>query len=227
MSHHPEDPAGAAVETDPPPDHLPPDHVPPNHHGHHPGFAGLGGLVAALSMTVGRGGDAELAVDLAALRPGDHVVDVGCGPGAAVRLAASRGATVVGVDPASVMLDVARWTTWRRAGITWQVGAAEALPLPDASADVVWALSTVHHWPDVPAAVAEVARVLRPGGRFVAIEHQADPHAGRHGSHGWTKAQADTFAAMCGDAGLVDAEVSAHTGPERPALAVVAHLPAR
>ena len=225
MPHHPTDPTGHA--DGPAAADLPPNHLPPNHHGHHPGFAGLGGLVAALSMTVGRQGDAELAVELAALRPGDHVVDIGCGPGAAVRLAASKGATVVGIDPAAVMLDVARWTTWRRSGIAWQVGAAEALPLPDASADVVWALSTVHHWPDVRAGVAEVARVLRPGARFVAIEHEADPGAGRHGSHGWTGAQADTFAGLCWDAGLADADVSTHTGPKRPALAVVAHRPAR
>jgi ubiquinone/menaquinone biosynthesis C-methylase UbiE len=217
VSHHPDPSTGAPAEAD----------LPPNHHGHHAGFSGLGGLVAALSMTIGRRGDAELAVDLAALRPGDHVVDVGCGPGTAVRLAASKGATAVGVDPATVMLDVARWTTWRRSGITWQVGSAEALPLPDASADVVWALSTVHHWPDVRAGVAEVARVLRAGGRFVAIEHRADPGAGRHGTHGWTEAQAETFAGMCWDAGLADVAVSAHTGPKRPALAVVAHRPTR
>lgn len=217
MSHQPTDSTGASAE----------EELPPNHHGHHPGFSGLGGLVAALSMTRGRSGDAELALELAALRPGDHVVDVGCGPGAAVRLAASRGATVVGVDPAAVMLGVARWMTWGRSGITWQIGSAEALPLAGASADVVWALSTVHHWPDVRAGVDEVARVLRPGGRFVAIEHQADPSAGRHGSHGWTEAQADTLAGMCWDAGLADVDVSAHTGPKRPALAVVAHRPTR
>lgn len=216
MSHHPTEPTNASDAPD----------LPPNHHGHHSGFSGLGGLVAALSMTVGRGGDAELAAELAGLRAGDDVVDVGCGPGAAVRLAASRGAIVVGVDPATVMLDVARWTTRRGAGITWKVGRAEALPLPDASTDVVWALSTVHHWPEVRGGVAEVARVLRPGGRFVAIEHRAEEGATGHGSHGWTPAQAEAFAGLCWDAGLAEADVSTHTGPKRPALAVVARRPA-
>ncbi len=220
MSHRPTDPTSASDTPD-----LPPNHLPPNHHGHHPGFSGLGGLVAALSMTVGRRGDAELAADLAGLRAGDDVVDVGCGPGMAVRLAATRGANVVGVDPAPVMLDVARGTTRRSVGITWKVGRAESVPLPDASADVVWALSSVHHWPDVRGGVAEVARVLRPGGRFVAIEHQAEAGATGHGSHGWTTAQAETFAGLCWDAGLADADVSTHTGPKRPALAVVAHRP--
>lgn len=217
MPHHPTDPTAVAADIDPP----------PNHHGHHAGFSGLGGLVAAPADRHRQRGDAELAVDLASLRPDDHLVDVGCGPGTAVRLAASRGATVVGVDPATVMLDVARWTTRDRSRITWQVGSAEDLPLHDASADVVWALSTVHHWPDVRGGVAEVVRVLRPGGRFVAIEHRAEPGATGHASHGWTEKQADTFAGLCRDGGLADAAVSHHSGPKRPALAVVAHRPTR
>jgi 2-polyprenyl-3-methyl-5-hydroxy-6-metoxy-1,4-benzoquinol methylase len=80
----------------------------PNHHAHYPGFAGLTGFLAAASMVLGRGGDARLAERLSGLGPGDTVVDVGCGPGAAVRRAARLGASTVGVDPASVMLRLAR-----------------------------------------------------------------------------------------------------------------------
>ena len=50
--------------------------LPPNHHAHFPGFAGVGGLVAALTFTVGRGDDADLAIDIAAVGPGDDVVDI-------------------------------------------------------------------------------------------------------------------------------------------------------
>ena len=56
-------------------------HSVPNHHRDHPGFSGLAGLVAALSMIIGRDRDAELAVRLSGIGPGDVVVDVGCGPG--------------------------------------------------------------------------------------------------------------------------------------------------
>ena len=62
-------------------------------------------------MAVGREGDARLAEQLSGLHPGDKVVDVGCGPGTAVRRAARLGASVIGVDPAPVMLRVARILT--------------------------------------------------------------------------------------------------------------------
>ena len=84
---------------------------PPNHHAHYPGFAGVGGLLAALTFTVGRAADADLAIRLTGTGPGDHVVDVGCGPGVAVRRAATSAASVVGIDPAPVMLRVARRLT--------------------------------------------------------------------------------------------------------------------
>src|SRR5438128_3774731 len=82
--------------------------VVPNHHHDYPGFSGLSGLLAAATMTTGRGGDARLAAELTHLGPDDLVVDVGCGPGAAARHAARVGARVTGVDPATVMLLVAR-----------------------------------------------------------------------------------------------------------------------
>jgi len=67
----------------------------PNHHAHYPGFAGLTGLLAALSM-IGREGDAKLVEELGGLRPEDTVLDIGCGPGTAVRRAARLGATATG-----------------------------------------------------------------------------------------------------------------------------------
>ncbi|MBV8303159.1 MAG: class I SAM-dependent methyltransferase, partial [Acidimicrobiia bacterium] len=68
----------------------------PNHHANFGGFSGPMGLIAALSMVFGREGDARLAARLSGLEPGDTVVDVGCGPGAAVRHAAALGAAVTG-----------------------------------------------------------------------------------------------------------------------------------
>ncbi len=62
--------------------------APPNHHANYPGFAGVAGLIAALSMAFGRKGDARLAVRLSGMGSGDMVVDIGCGPGVAVRYAA-------------------------------------------------------------------------------------------------------------------------------------------
>lgn len=195
----------------------------PNHHRDHPGFSGLTGWLAAHSMTVGRTAAAQLAIRATDLRAGEHLVDIGCGPGVAARLAARGGAIVTGVDPATVMLDVARRAD-RRGVVTWRRGVAESLPLPDHSQDVAWSVATVHHWPDLTAALAEVHRVLAPGGRYLAIERRVKPGATGLGSHGWTNQQADTFAELCESAGLGRVEVSRHAGRRGSLVAVLAHL---
>ena len=161
----------------------------PNHHHDHPAFAGLTGVLAAATMTVGRDGDARLAAELARLAPGDLVVDIGCGPGVAARHAARQHAAVIGVDPAPVMLRVARALT-RRADVRYMEGTAESLPLPDDSATVVWSIATVHHWRDIDAGLREVRRILRPGGRFVVLERLVRAGATGLASHGWTVEQA-------------------------------------
>lgn len=183
--------------------------VVPNHHADHPGFAGLSGVVAAMTMAFGRRGLVRLAAELADLDTDDCVVDVGCGPGTAARYAARRGAAVTGLDPSAVMLRTARLLSVGR-GISWIDGVAEALPLPDAWASVVWSLATVHHWQDVDAGVAECTRVLRPGGRLVAIESLRAEDATGLASHGWTEPQAGRFAEICSGAGLDDAHVVRH-----------------
>jgi ubiquinone/menaquinone biosynthesis C-methylase UbiE len=197
----------------------------PNHHAHYPGFAGLSGFLAAASMAVGRQGDARLAVRLSGLTPGDTVVDVGCGPGTAVRRAARVGASVVGVDPAAVMLRVARLLTRRSNRVRFAYGTAEALPLPDASVTVVWSIATVHHWADLDAGLREARRVLRPGGRLVAIERRVRPGGRGHASHGWTDDQANAFAHHCLEHGFSDATVDLHTNGRRTTLNVTVTAP--
>lgn len=191
-----------------------------NHHADHPGFAGVTGLLIGLIMSLAGGAAARLAADVAAVSDDDRVIDVGCGPGTAVREAARRGARVTGVDPAPVMLRLARTLTADRRAITWVDGTAEHLPERDASATVVWSLACVHHWKDVTAGLAEIKRVLAPGGRFLAIERLVQPGATGLSSHVWTTPQAESFAAQCRAAGLVDARVENHT-PGRRALVVV------
>ena len=186
--------------------------VAPNHHAHHPGFSGPKGAFAAVAFLFGRRGAAELALRLAELEPGDRLVDIGCGPGIAARHANKLGAEVVGVDPAGVMLRVAR-TRWLGTGIAWRVGTAESIPVDDGWADAVWSLATVHHWFDLDAGIEEAKRVLKPGGRLVALERKiADPDADGVASHGWTVRQAETFAEMCRDHGFAEATTAVHEG---------------
>ena len=197
----------------------------PNHHAHFPKFAGLSGLVAAGTMILGREGDSRLAAELSGLGPEDTVIDVGCGPGAAVRRAARRAASVTGVDPAPVMLRVARILTLPSAQVRYLEGTAEALPVPDGSASVVWSIASVHHWGDLDAGLSEALRALRPGGRFVAIERRTRPGARGHASHGWTDDQARAFADRCVARGFCDARVGRHNYGRRRTVSVTCVAP--
>jgi ubiquinone/menaquinone biosynthesis C-methylase UbiE len=191
-----------------------------NHHADYRGFSGVAGLLGSLLFLAMGRTNARLAVDIASVSAADHVVDIGCGPGVAVRAAAYRGARATGIDPAPVMLRVARAVTRGRDGIVWAEGAAEKLPVPSGSATVVWSLATVHHWKDVTKGLAEAHRVLAPGGRVLAIERQVAPDATGIASHGWTEQQAESFAAQCRTAGFDDLRVEGRSAGRRKAWAV-------
>ncbi len=138
-----------------------------------------------------------------------------------MREAARRGARVTGVDPASVMLRLARAFT-RDDGIGWAEGTAENVPLPDGSATVLWSLATVHHWKDVGLGLEEAHRVLAPKGRLLAIERRSQPGATGLASHGWTQQQAESFATRCRAAGFGDVAIDQHGHGRRAVWAVSA-----
>ena len=91
------------------------------------------------------------------------VLDVGCGEGQVARALASAGCTVTGIDPTGRNLEVARE---RGGGPTYVSAGADDIPFGDASFDAVVACLVFEHIDTLDAAVSEVARVLRPGGRF-------------------------------------------------------------
>ncbi|HET6582764.1 MAG TPA: class I SAM-dependent methyltransferase [Nannocystaceae bacterium] len=107
-------------------------------------------------------------VEVAALRPGERVLDVACGTGAAARLAAERvgpKGRVAGLDINPGMLAVARAVTPADAGISWYETGAEAMPLPDAAFDVVLCSMGLQFMEGKLEALREMLRVLVPGGR--------------------------------------------------------------
>lgn len=117
------------------------------------------------------------AIDLADVRPGITVLDLGAGTGDLSFAAAARGARVLAVDLSPGMLAVLgrRASGALRSRVTPLVGNAERLPLPDASVDRIVSGFTVRNVGDLPRAFAELRRVLRPGGRAVVLELSHPP----------------------------------------------------
>jgi len=115
-------------------------------------------------------------IDAAGLRPGQAVLDVGCGTGtfsiAAKEMVGARG-RVAAVDPAGEMIARARRKA-AKAGVAveFEVAAVEALPYPDDCMDVVTSTLVFHHLTRrlQRLAMTEMQRVLRPGGRMVLID---------------------------------------------------------
>ncbi len=123
-------------------------------------------LDAAAASDVGRAYKARL-VELLDPAPGQTVLDVGCGPGTDLGALVSFGGTVIGVDTDASMLVEARR---RVPSALLYVADAHALPLPDASVDRARADRVVQHLADPARAVAELYRVVRPGGRVTLSE---------------------------------------------------------
>ena len=117
----------------------------------------------------------ELGIGAAApaAGPGRDVLDLAAGTGKLTRLLAPRGAPLVAVEPVAGMRRVlARLLP----DVRVLDGTAERIPLPDASLDAV-VVGQAFHWFDAPAAVAEIARVLRPDGRLGLIWNLRDETA--------------------------------------------------
>jgi ubiquinone/menaquinone biosynthesis C-methylase UbiE len=124
---------------------------------------------------------AEDLVAAANVEPGDKVLDVACGTGVVTREAAHRtgsSADVTGADINEAMLDTARQFAIRHGmpDIHWELCDAASMPFADATFDVVLCQQGLQFMPDRPAAVAEMARVLVPGGRLaISVWKSASP----------------------------------------------------
>jgi ubiquinone/menaquinone biosynthesis C-methylase UbiE len=117
----------------------------------------------------------KLTVDNALIKPGDSVLDVGCGTGEVTILAKTRAkhGNVYGVDPAPEMITVARKKAARKKlDIDFRVGVIEALPFSDGSIDVVTSSLMMHHLPEdlKIRGLSEIYRVLKPGGRLLIAD---------------------------------------------------------
>ncbi|MGO9793698.1 MAG: class I SAM-dependent methyltransferase [Solirubrobacteraceae bacterium] len=106
--------------------------------------------------------------------PGDRLLDVGCGSGAAVRAAAATVNRAVGVDLSHGMVDRARQLARATPNVEFSVADSEALPPDDAAFTALLCTTSTHHYPSPERTVAEMARVLTPAGRIVIADMVSD-----------------------------------------------------
>jgi SAM-dependent methyltransferase len=154
------------------------------------------------------------------LQPGETVVDLGSGAGIDALIAARAvgpGGHVIGIDMTPEMLEKARANA-AAAGcdqVEYRDGRLEALPIDDASVDAITSNCVINLVPDKAAVFAEIARVLKPGGRLVVSDVMLDGELPEVIARDVTAyvgcvagaVQRDTYLAMLADAGLGDIEV--------------------
>ncbi|MDP6947131.1 MAG: methyltransferase domain-containing protein, partial [Myxococcota bacterium] len=133
-----------------------------------------------------------------------RVADLGCGSGEAVAQLAPAVGSVIAVDHEEAMLEVAAARLAEHDNVELRLGELSALPIEDEDVDIALAMLVLHHVEDIPAALAETRRILRPTGRLVILdmtEHGRDAYRYRmgHVHLGFSQATLDGLAK---DAGL-------------------------
>jgi ubiquinone/menaquinone biosynthesis C-methylase UbiE len=161
----------------------------------------------------------DWAIGIAEIGRGDVALDVGSGTGTMAReLAGLVGpeGSATGVEPNPVLRDLAEERAREAgSGARFVDGLATALPLPDASVDVLWCERVLQHLDDPQAAVAEFARVLRPGGRALLLDSD-------HATRITSDVDRDVEAALL--RAFTDRTASPFVGRTIPRLAVTAGL---
>jgi arsenite methyltransferase len=113
------------------------------------------------------------------VKPSDRILDLGCGSGWATRLVAERfhPKKIVGIDISDEMVRRAAEQSNGIANIEFKQGAAQKIPLPDASVDMIFSIESFYYWPDQMSGLKEAKRVLSPNGKlFILINLYKDNH---------------------------------------------------
>jgi ubiquinone/menaquinone biosynthesis C-methylase UbiE len=142
----------------------------------------------------------EWVLDLLEISPTDAVLELGSGPGVALELAAKRlpQGRIVGVDVSQTMVEMARHRNHHAievGRVEVKLGTADDLPFGDATFDAALTINSLHIWTDPVAALREIRRTMRPGGRIaVAISR-------------FSRESSETFTSRLTDAGFEKASL--------------------
>jgi SAM-dependent methyltransferase len=162
-----------------------------------------GRLFAWMYAVTGRNSYSNrVVVEHASLEPGDKVLDLGCGPGAALTAASKvvDPSQLAGVDPTPGFISQCR-RRFPTADI--RLGSAEDIPFEDDRFTVAWTIASFHHWVDPDVGLVELLRVLAPGGRAIVAEDLLR----RSGGHGVAEDEIDDHATRIEDAGFAAVRV--------------------
>jgi ubiquinone/menaquinone biosynthesis C-methylase UbiE len=126
----------------------------------------------------------EQAIASMAVARDARVLDVGCGSAWASRLfaATATDGSVVGIDISDEMIRVARESSAGFSNLDFQVASAESLPFSDNEFTDCFSMESLYYYDDIPRALQEIHRVLRPGGVFVSV---VDLYKENRASHQW------------------------------------------
>ena len=112
----------------------------------------------------------EKAFDIADVEPGEIAADIGAGSGFVTEGLLQRGLRVIAVDRSKAMLEEMKRIFGEGVAVEYRTGETESLPLDDRSVDDVFANMVLHHVESPPAAIREMARILKPGGKLVITD---------------------------------------------------------
>lgn len=151
----------------------------------------------------------DAAIAKAYLHPSMTIADIGAGTGFMTVGLAPLVSHIHVLDGSDAMLDVARKNLAQFTNLNFQVAEGLSLPLPDASLDAVFANMYLHHCPDPLAAIKEMLRILRPGGRLVITDMDTHTHEWlkTEMSDVWLGFERDQMRAWFAQAGLVNVVV--------------------